>query len=113
MKASAFFRARHLFTALVVVAWPEVASGQVIRGAVNAEGTGAPLRGAVVTLFDASGNASGLRVLTDNDGAFAMRAPSPGSWSLEARAIGYAPRRTSARTVGAGETVVERIVLRQ
>lgn len=99
--------------AIALLVGPRVAAGQVIRGAVNAEGTNAPLRGAVVTLFDASGNASGLRVLTDNDGSFAMRAPSPGTWSLEARAIGYAPRRTTARAVSAGETVVERIVLRQ
>ncbi len=66
----------------------------------------------MVTLLDASGNTS-LRVLTASDGSFAMRAPAAGSWVLEARAIGYAPRKTSARQVGAGETVSERIVLRQ
>jgi len=105
--------ARRWSLAIALLVCPRVSAAQVIRGAVNAEGTGAPLRGAVVTLFDASGNAPGLRVLTDNDGSFAMRAPSPGSWVLEARAIGYAPRRTSPRTVAAGETVMERIVLRQ
>lgn len=86
---------------------------QVLRGTVNAEGTGTPLRGAVVTLLDGSGTAVDRRVLTDNDGAFAMRAPSPGTWMIEARAIGYSPRRTASRPVAAGETVVERIVMRQ
>jgi carboxypeptidase family protein len=86
---------------------------QVIRGAVHGEGGRAPLRGAVVTLLDARGNAGDRRVLTDNDGAFAMRAPSAGSWMIEVRAIGYAPRRTSARSVNAGETVVEQVTLRQ
>ena len=89
------------------------AGGQVIRGTVNSEGVGAPLRGAVVTLLDSRGTPVDRRVLTDNDGAFAMRAPSPGTWIVEARAIGYSPRRTNPRTVAAGETVVERIVLRQ
>jgi len=90
-----------------------VARGQVLRGSVNAEGTGAPLRGAVVTLLDARGNPADRRVLTDTDGAFAMRAPSAGTWIIEARAIGYSPKRTAARPVSAGETVVEKLVLRQ
>jgi hypothetical protein len=89
------------------------ASAQVIRGTVHGEGVRAPLRGAIVTLLDASGNASDRRVLTDLDGAFAMRAPSAGSWMIEVRAIGYAPRRTSAKSVNAGETVVEEVTLRQ
>jgi hypothetical protein len=91
----------------------EAASAQVIRGTVNSEGVGAPLRGAVVTLLNASGKPVDRRVLTDNDGAFAMRAPSAGTWIVEARAIGYSPRRTAPRPVATGETVVERIVLRQ
>ena len=89
-------RARRWSVAIALLLCPRVAAAQVIRGAVSAEGTGAPLRGAVVTLLDGNGNAPGLRVLTDNDGSFAMRAPSAGSWVLEARAIGYAPRRTNA-----------------
>jgi hypothetical protein len=32
---------------------------------------------------------------------------------LEVRAIGYAPRRTAAKSVGAGETLVEQVTLRQ
>ena len=99
--------------ALALFLCAEAASGQVIRGTVNSEGVSAPLRGAVVTLLDARGAPVDRRVLTDNEGAFAMRAPSPGTWIIEARAIGYSPRRTEARAVAAGETVVERIVLRQ
>ena len=113
MRTAHAFLVRLLSLAIALFVCPRESAAQVIRGAVNAEGTGAPLRGAVITLLDANGHAAGLRVLTDNDGSFAMRAPSPGSWVLEARAIGYAPRKTNARTVAAGETVVERIVLRQ
>jgi hypothetical protein len=102
---------RRLLSALVLCSTS--ASGQVIRGTVHGEGMRAPLRGAVVTLLNAQGTASDRRVLTDNDGAFAMRAPSAGTWMLEVRAIGYAPRRTGAKSVGAGETVVEEVTLRQ
>jgi hypothetical protein len=90
-----------------------LAFGQVIRGTVVTEGAGTPVRGAVVTLLTPSGAEGGRRVLTESDGSFAMRAPSAGSWMVEARAIGFAPKRTSARPVAAGETVVERVVLRQ
>lgn len=97
----------------IALCWPGVVAGQVIRGTVATEGVGTPVRGAVVTLLDAGGNAAGRRVLTDNDGSFAMRAPAAGTWMLEVRGIGYSPRRTTARPVSTGETVVERIILRQ
>jgi hypothetical protein len=90
-----------------------VAHAQVLRGSVVVEGSGAPVRGAVVTLLTPAGAEGGRRVLTDNEGSFAMRAPTAGSWMLEVRAIGYAPHRSGARPVAAGETVVERMVLRQ
>jgi hypothetical protein len=111
---SAHLTLRNLWlVAAALVAGSSLASGQVVRGTVVAEGTGAPVRSAVVTLLNASGAEGGLRVLAENDGSFAMRAPAAGTWMLEVRAIGYAARRTSARPVAAGETVVERVVLRQ
>ena len=106
-------RHRRFIISLLLCLCAGTVDAQVIRGTVNSEGTDAPLRGAVVTLLDARGTAVDRRVLTDNDGAFAMRAPSPGTWMIEARAIGYSPRRSAARPVAAGETVVERIVMRQ
>ncbi|NUQ13584.1 MAG: hypothetical protein HUU26_14855, partial [Gemmatimonadaceae bacterium] len=57
------------FTALA----PVSTSAQVVRGTVSAEDTRQPMRGAVVTLLDASLARTGLRVLTDDRGAFAMR----------------------------------------
>ena len=104
---------RPWFVLLGLCIWSHAAAGQVLRGTVNAEGARAPLRGAVITLLDARGNPADRRVLTESDGSFALRAPGPGTWMLEARAIGYAPRRTTARPVASGETVVEQIVLRQ
>jgi hypothetical protein len=107
------FRTRWLLSLPALLLGARVTNAQILRGTVNAEGTGAPLRGAVVTLLDASGTASDRRVLTDNDGAFAMRAPAVGTWMIEARAIGYSPRRTPPRFVAAGETIVEKLVMRQ
>jgi hypothetical protein len=105
---------RRLATSLaLLVLAASSARGQIIRGTVNAEGAGAPLRGAIVTLLDARGNPVDRRVLTDVDGSFAMRAPSAGTWIIEARAIGYSPKRTAGRPVAVGETVVEKVVLRQ
>src|SRR5687767_8830587 len=104
---------RRVIVAIALLLCSRTAAAQVIRGTVVSEGAGAPVRGAVVTLLTSTGADGGRRVLTDNDGAFAMRAPGAGSWMIEARAIGYAPRRTIAKPVGTGETSVERIVLRQ
>lgn len=98
------------FLAVALLANP--AAGQVIRGTVAGEGVGAPVRGAVVTLLDARGGPAGRRTLTDERGAFALRAPGPGSWALEVRAIGHTPARTRARAVTQGETVVEAVTLR-
>ena len=98
---------------LCLATMPSIMSAQVVRGTVTAEGAGAPVRGAVVTLLTPSGAPTDRRVLTDQSGAFAMRVPQPGSWAIEVRAIGYAARKTSPRQVNAGETVVENITLRQ
>ena len=111
MTAMHRFRRRATVAALLTVC--STAGAQVVRGTVVVEGSGAPVRGAVVTLLTPAGAEAGRRVLTDSDGSFAMRAPSAGSYVVEARAIGYAPRRTGARPVAAGETLVEKIVLRQ
>ena len=112
MRPSAF-PARFVLPAFALLWWSAPAAAQVIRVTVVSEGGGAPVRGAVVTLLTPAGAEAGRRVLTENDGAFAMRAPGVGAWMLEVRAIGYAPRRTAARQVTSGETVTERIVLRQ
>lgn len=104
---------RACLTALLLVTSAGNVPAQVVRGTVSAEGTRAPLRGAVVTLLNGALARTDLRVLTDERGAFAMRAPSAGQWAVEVRAIGFAARRTVARRVQAGETLVEDVVLRQ
>jgi len=82
------------------------AGGQVIRGTVTEEGGTVPLRGAVVSLVNERGQLIDRRTLTDAQGSWAMRAPSAGVWAIEVRAIGFMPRRTTARQVGPGETIV-------
>ena len=113
MRSSHRVSLRRAIVAFALLLGSRTAAAQVIRGTVVSEGAGAPVRGAVVTLLTSTGADGGRRVLTDNDGAFAMRAPGVGSWMIEVRAIGYAPRRTTAKPVGTGETTLERIQLRQ
>ncbi|HEX9564192.1 MAG TPA: carboxypeptidase-like regulatory domain-containing protein [Gemmatimonadaceae bacterium] len=99
--------------ALSLVTVPATMAAQVIRGTITAEGGVSPVRGAVVTLLDTRGATAGRRTLTDVRGAFALRAPSAGAWSLEVRAIGYSPLRTRARQIATGETVIEDVSLRR
>jgi hypothetical protein len=110
---SRLIRSRRAFFVAASLCWSVPSAAQIIRGTVVSEGAEAPVRGAVVNLLTPSGAEGGRRTLTENDGSFAMRAPGVGSWMLEVRAIGYAPRRTAVRAIASGETVVERVVLRQ
>jgi hypothetical protein len=111
MKASMRKVSWRLLAACVMVA--PGAGAQVIRGTVNSEGTPVPIPGAVVTLLDGSGAFAGRRALTDRAGSYAMRAPGPGSWVIEVRAIGFSPYRSRARAVASGETIIANPTLRR
>jgi hypothetical protein len=109
-------RVRLLLAAGVILAGLAPAAAvpaQVVRGSVTTEGAPTPIRNAVVTLLDARGQPVDRRTLTDASGAWAMRAPSAGSWGIEVRAIGFTPLRTRPRPVGAGETLIENVTLRR
>lgn len=81
-----------------------VANAQIATGLVTAEGTGAPVRGVVVSVLDANGAPTGRRVLSDERGTFTVRAPGPGMFILEYRAIGYMPLRSGPVSLSIGET---------
>lgn len=94
------------FTVLVVltaVLHPAGLGAQIVAGTVTSEGTGAPVPGAVITLLDSAGTSTGYRTLTGVDGTYALRAPIPGRYRIEARAIGFVPRRGTEFTLGSGE----------
>ncbi len=74
-----------------------------IRGRVTAENTQQGLAGALVTFRNRS-------VYTREDGTYLMTAVSPGTDTLRARVLGYAPGKR-AITVASGQTVVGDIAL--
>lgn len=76
-----------LVTALIVGA--PAARAQVVRGTVLDAEAGLPIAGAVVLLLDAE-NTSRLRVRTDAQGNYLLRAPAPGSYTVFAEREGYA-----------------------
>ena len=73
-------------TALVVGVRP--GSGQVVRGTVVEEGSGAPIQGAMVILMGYDGQVV-RRVLTDEDGTFVTNATRPGAHTIRVDRIGY------------------------
>lgn len=98
--------------ACLLAALAPTAGAQVVRGTVVGEGAPTPVAGALVMLSSASGDVA-RRTLTDAQGTFALRAPGAGAWIVEVRAIGFAPYKSAARQVAAGETVVVSPVLRR
>ncbi len=102
--------------ALVVASGLLIASrplpAQIVTGTVTDAQSGAPVRGAVVTLTARAGNGSVRRTVSDPAGTFALGAPAPGSYTLDVRAIGFTPWIDSTVTLGAGESRVEQVALK-
>ena len=87
--------------ALLVVAAATLAPG-TIRGAVRALDTGKPFPGVEISLA-----ATGTVTWSERDGSFRMVGLAPGSYTLEARAPGYADvAREAVAVVSGDETVV-------
>jgi len=82
----------------------------VLRGAGRVRGTvqtvdGRPLPNALVTL-----SATGLETRTDAAGRFVLAATPTGTWTLDVRALGYAPRQQPVDLVP-GDTVAQVVAL--
>ncbi|MEU3652866.1 MFS transporter [Streptomyces sp. NPDC032161] len=86
-----------------------VAGSAGFRGRVLDE-DGAPVARANVTLIDHHGHQAGLTV-TDEDGRYALPAPSGGTYVLAGSATGYAPRARSVTRPGNGLPVDADLVL--
>jgi len=78
--------------------WPDTTG--VVAGVVRSALDSQPIPVALVRVVGRVGEAR-----TDEGGRFALTLPA-GTYDLEARALGYAPRRMSAVTVAAGDTSV-------
>ena len=74
---------------LVTAFVPLRGAAQPIAGVVVEEGTGTPIPGAMVILFDSTGTQVG-RTLTNAAGRFLMQAPDPGPHYITVERIGYA-----------------------
>lgn len=97
-----------ILAAALFAAGPTAA--QSVQGRVTEPGTGQPVSGAVVLLL----NEGGERVsatLTDAQGGFAVRARTPGTYSLRAERVGYATATSPALSLGAGMEVERSLVL--
>jgi hypothetical protein len=96
--------ARGLALAIVCA---RVLDAQVARGTVRERASGDSLPGVLVEL-QREGAGDGAKpvaaTLSGPDGAFALRAPSPGTYQLVAKRIGVRRFRSDAFLLGAGET---------
>ena len=86
-----------VLTALVVAP----ASAQTVTGVVVEEGSGIPVDGAMVILFDGAAEPVN-RSLTDGLGRYILKARAPGVHSLRVDRIGYRSVTSGSFTVGPG-----------
>jgi hypothetical protein len=77
----------HLALALLLLVTAPL-HGQTVRGELVEEGTTRRVNGAIVTLIDAHGDVA-AGALSDSEGRFTLRAPSPGPYRIRAERIGF------------------------
>jgi hypothetical protein len=94
---------RLLFTALLVAAGAVPIEAQLFQGRVLEEGEGVPVAEAWVELLGSGGISLG-RTLTDDQGAFRLETPGPGTYRLRASRAGYNFAVTDSVAVEAGQT---------
>src|SRR5262245_50258215 len=87
---------------LSVLATPVGARGQSVRGTVV--GSGTPVPGVMVILLDSASRTAGS-ALTDERGAFYVRAAGPGTFRLRTLRIGFRATNTAEFTLVAGQEV--------
>ena len=102
-----------LVPALVLLSAPlgaqQEPAQQEVRGLVTADGTGAPIEGALILLIDLDGKRVG-GVLSASNGRFRVPVPDPGRYVLRVERLGYASMDTELIEVTAGTSVEQRIV---
>ena len=80
------------------------AAGQVLRGELTDEASGAGVGGAAVSLLDPGGNDRATAV-TDAEGSFTVRAPADGVYRLRLTRAGYRPVESRPFTLSRGDTI--------
>lgn len=89
---------------LVVALLAGPGRAQVVRGQVVDGTTQAPIPGAFIVLVDDHGTRQG-GVLSGTGGAFILKAPAPGRYTLRAERIGYASTFSDTLTLVEGQAV--------
>lgn len=77
---------------------------QVIRGTVSERGSGQALVGVLLSVIDDQGKVA-VASLSDENGAFELRAPAAGRYALEAKRIGLRPVRFPVFALADGEAI--------
>ena len=110
-----FLRTPVLFRALFVLAaahagLPDIATGQTVRGHLFDNETRHAVVNGSVALRDTLGTLV-ARTGTDEDGAFVLKAPGPGTYSLLAVGMGYRSAPSGTFYVGQEGTVTMDVFL--
>lgn len=93
-----------LCAALLVLASAVPLAAQAIQGVVVDDASGARLGGVALVLLDSAGEPR-AETLADDSGAFRIRAPTPGSYSVQATLIGYGDILSAPITLDPGDDV--------
>ena len=106
-------RARRLSSSVAVLTAALLSTGvtraqaQVIRGHVVDGATQAPIPGAFIVLVDSTGSRR-ASVLSGDDGAYVVRVPRAGRYTMQAERIGYATTTSDTLEVGEDGALVYR-----
>jgi len=79
-----------ILSAVGALCIPQVIAAQDVRGTVRDAASRSPVSGAFVELLSSSGERA-VATVANEGGAFALRAPNSGEFSLRVERIGYAP----------------------
>jgi protocatechuate 3,4-dioxygenase beta subunit len=81
-------------------------SGRVVKGVVR-DPAGKPVPGARILFVDGPAPLPDIAALTDADGSFALSAPAPGTYQIEAHTDEFAPARAAVAVPNEGQGTVD------
>ena len=86
------------------VTFPVAAETQVVRGKVTDRNSGTPIPGVLVSLLRDGVTTAATSVLSNARGEYAIRAPAPGRYRLDAKRIGVQRYLSEVFELGTGES---------
>jgi len=97
---------RVLLLVLALAGVPASSAAQTVTGTVVDRWTSAAIPGAVVVLLDTAGGRHDATV-SDAEGRYTVRAPSPGAFQVRAERVGYSTALSPVFALGAGEQATQ------